>query len=134
MNSLFAIKDKIENGFPVKLLIIDSLPVLYNEAFNHTETNSFLNHTANILRYISNELNVAVIITNLVTLWNEGDFKSLDKFKEKIYCGSYWYNIPNVRLHLKRDFDLCIFALKKTFKVMPLVQECRAEFTGNGIQ
>ncbi|KAJ8964540.1 hypothetical protein NQ314_004835 [Rhamnusium bicolor] len=122
------------DGFKLRVIIIDSLPALYWQSSNHIENNSFLNNTVNILRYLSVEYHVVVVITNLITIWNEGGFKNQDICKEQISCGKYWYNIPNVRLKFEKGLEnKCKVTVMKTFKIMPEVCQCEVEMTNVGI-
>ncbi|CAH2014424.1 unnamed protein product [Acanthoscelides obtectus] len=132
LNTLLSIRKQLRENQTCKLLIIDSLPALYFLSSNHSENNSFLNYTGNVLNYLVNECNIVVLATNLVTLWNDGDFKNVDTMKERISCGGYWSNIPNVRLKLKKIDDTCVVNLTKALKVMPFICECQMRFTPQG--
>lgn len=74
--------------------------MLFLSSNDHSENNNLLNHLANVLRYIAAEHNVAVIVTNLVTTWTEGDFQSYQETIEKIACGKYWRGVPNVKVKI----------------------------------
>ncbi|XP_018562696.1 DNA repair protein RAD51 homolog 4 isoform X2 [Anoplophora glabripennis] len=135
VNSLFEIKEKLQSGLKMRAVIIDSLPALYWQSADYSGNNNFLNHTVNILRYLSIEYNLVIIVTNLITLWNEGGFNTQDSYQEKISCGGYWHNVPNVRLKFERTSQsACKVTLMKTWKVMPEICECGVELTDVGIK
>ncbi|XP_072387163.1 DNA repair protein RAD51 homolog 4-like [Diabrotica undecimpunctata] len=129
---LLFIKHSADNGKPIKLVIIDSLPPLCFISSDQTENNAFLCYTANILHYLAKEHNMVIIVTNLITLWNEGDFKNIDVMKERISCGTYWSGMPNVRICLKKDKNNCRMTLTKAIKLMPEVNFCDVKFTEEG--
>ncbi|XP_050504258.1 DNA repair protein RAD51 homolog 4-like [Diabrotica virgifera virgifera] len=129
---LLFIKHSVDNGKPIKLVIIDSLPPLCFISSDQTENNAFLCYTANILHYLAKEHNMVIIVTNLITLWNEGDFKNIDVMKERISCGTYWFEMPNVRICLKKDKYNCRMTLTKAIKVIPEVNFCDVKFTDEG--
>uniref|UniRef100_A0A6P7GCX5 DNA repair protein RAD51 homolog 4-like n=1 Tax=Diabrotica virgifera virgifera TaxID=50390 RepID=A0A6P7GCX5_DIAVI len=129
---LLFIKHSVDNGKPIKLVIIDSLPPLCFISSDQTENNAFLCYTANILHYLAKEHNMVIIVTNLITLWNEGDFKNIDVMKERISCGTYWFGMPNVRICLKKDKYNCRMTLTKAIKVIPEVNFCDVKFTDEG--
>nr|CAH7741315.1 unnamed protein product [Callosobruchus chinensis] len=132
LNTLFGVKKILRANQTSKLLIIDSLPALYFLNDNHTENNSFLNYTVNILNYLVNECNLVVLVTNLMTWWSEGDIKTVDAMKERISCGGYWANVPNARIKLKKKGETCIVNLTKAVKAMPSNCECELTFTSQG--
>lgn len=135
INSLFEIKDKLQSSLKLRVVIIDSLPALYWQSSDHSENNSFLNHTINILRYLALECNIVIVVVNLITLWNEGGFNTQDSYQEKVTCGGYWYNVPNVRLKFEGGSeDICKVTLMKTWKVMPEICECEVKLTDSGIK
>ncbi|KAJ8955146.1 hypothetical protein NQ318_009039 [Aromia moschata] len=135
IRSLLQILDQLNERFNLRVVVIDSLPALYLQSSDHTENNSFLNYMTNILRFMTVEYNVVIVITNLITLWNEGSFKTQDEFKERVSCGKYWYNIPNVRLKFQKVSDKkCKVSLMKSVKIMPDVRECDIELTQVGIR
>lgn len=101
IRALFDIKQDLKNGSSVRIIIIHYLPVLFLDTNNNTE-NNIMNHLANVLRYIAHVHHVVIIITNLITTWNDGDFRFSSGIKEKVACGKYWLSIPNVRLGLNR--------------------------------
>nr|XP_023016772.1 DNA repair protein RAD51 homolog 4-like isoform X1 [Leptinotarsa decemlineata] len=132
LKHLTELKKEVENGSNIKIIVIDSLPPLYFQSFDHTESNSFLNHMVNILRYLTVKFNIIAIVTNLVTLWNEGDFKNINSMKERIACGSYWYNIPNVRLKFNKEDNKCKITITKSRRIMPEVDNCLVEINHLG--
>nr|CAI5834544.1 unnamed protein product [Callosobruchus analis] len=132
LNTLFSIKQILSVNQTFKLLIIDSLPALYFFNDNHTENNSFMNYTVNILNYLVNECNLVILVTNLMTWWTDGDIKNVDTIKERISCGGYWSNVPNARIKLKKKGETCIVNLTKAVKAMPPNCECQLRFTSQG--
>ncbi|KAJ8986048.1 hypothetical protein NQ317_013933 [Molorchus minor] len=135
ITSLFEIKQSLIEGLKLRLIIIDSLPALYLQSSDHIENNSFLNNMVNILRYLTVEFNTVVVITNLITLWNEGSFKTQERYIENISCGKYWYNIPNVRLKFSKNSEnKCQVTLLKTMKIPPDVRHCEVQLTKEGIK
>ncbi|CAH1101658.1 unnamed protein product [Psylliodes chrysocephalus] len=133
LSVLLEIKHALQNGQIIKFVIIDSLPPLIWNSVNHTENNSFLTYSANILHYLAKEYNAIIIVTNLITLWNEGDFKNRNIMKEKISCGSFWYTVPNVRIVLKKDKNLCKMTLTKSIRFVPPINSCDVTFNNNGL-
>ncbi|CAH1118891.1 unnamed protein product [Phaedon cochleariae] len=132
LNSLLEIKKIISSGRNIKLLIIDSLPALCFQSNDHNEQNSFLNEMVNNLHYLAVKCNIVIIVTNLITLWNEGDFTNKDVMKERVACGSYWYNIPNSRLKFHKEGNKSTITLMKSIKIMPKVPHCEAKITDEG--
>lgn len=131
-SSLHNIQEEVKNGVKVKLIVLDSLPVLYLQSSDLTENNGFLNYLSNTLNYLAKEFNIVIIITNLVTRWNEGDFKNINVLKERISCGTYWYNIPHVRLQIKKNGDKASVSLLKNFRITSCIESCDVNFTDVG--
>ncbi|XP_066253045.1 DNA repair protein RAD51 homolog 4-like [Euwallacea similis] len=96
ISAMFAIKQELEQGLSLRVIVIHSLSVLFASSTDRDENNNILNHLANILRYIAVEHNVAIILTNLVTTWTQGGFHGNSYTVEKIACGKYWSSVPNV--------------------------------------
>ncbi|XP_066146084.1 DNA repair protein RAD51 homolog 4 [Euwallacea fornicatus] len=96
ISAMFVIKQELEQGLSLRVIVIHSLSVLFASSMDPDENNNILNHLANILRYIALEHNVAIIITNLVTTWTQGGFHGSSHTVEKIACGKYWSSVPNV--------------------------------------
>ncbi|XP_043473182.1 DNA repair protein RAD51 homolog 4-like [Leptopilina heterotoma] len=89
--------------FKTKLLIIDSLSTFCLTSTAKTETMYSLIHLKNMIRFITNEFNIPVITTNLVTQWTEENplknGVNVTIFKPTL--GKFWYTVPNTRILLK---------------------------------
>ncbi|KAG5879905.1 hypothetical protein JTB14_018448 [Gonioctena quinquepunctata] len=133
LDTLIELRELVQNGSNIKLVIIDSLPPLYLQSCDPTESNSFLNYMVNILRYLVVKGNIVIIVTNLLTLWNDGDFKNKNVMKERIACGSYWYNVPNVRLKFNKEADKCTITVMKSRRIMPKLCQCQVDITDMGL-
>lgn len=105
ISTLFDIKQELEKGLDVKLIVIHSISVLILNSNDTVENNHLLNHLANTLRYIAIELNVIIIVTNLMITWNEWMLEGNENMVEKVCCGKYWKGIPNVRLKISEGVD-----------------------------
>lgn len=96
----------LKNESDTKLLVIDSLSTLFLVSTKNPEATHFLNNLQNVLRFITNEYNVPVITTNLVTRWSEEigslfkDDRNSTVFKPTL--GKYWFHIPNTRLLIEK--------------------------------
>lgn len=102
VNSLHAIKEEINSGLKLRVIIIDSLPPLFTNVDEYNvENNIFLNHTANVLHYLITECHVAIVVSNLITTWSEGNFQQ-QQIQEKLACGKYWISIPHNRLRFEK--------------------------------
>lgn len=111
ISTLFDIIQELKKGLDVKLIIIHSISVLTLNTNDPVENNHLLNHLANTLRYIAIELNVIIIVTNLITTWNEWVLEGNENMVEKVCCGKYWREVPNVRVKItgvdnKLEFNL----------------------------
>ncbi|XP_044271644.1 DNA repair protein RAD51 homolog 4-like [Tribolium madens] len=103
INSLYEIKNDLENNMKLRLIIIDSLPSILLNSNDYVTNNSYLNHIVNIMRYIANEHHIAFLVTNLITKFIDGGFnKSQQENSEIISCGKYWSNVPNTRLKIEK--------------------------------
>lgn len=105
ISTLFDIKQELEKGLDVKLIVIHSISVLILNSNDPVENNHILNHLANTLRYIAIELNVIIIVTNLITTRNEWVLEGNENIVEKVCCGKYWRGVPNVRLKITVGVD-----------------------------
>ena len=95
-----------ETKTPTKLIIIDSLPsILLASSTNH-KTLYFLNHVANVSKYLANEIRVPLIFVNLITQWRD-----IEGFAAKIMenpvtvkpmLGKFWIHVPNSRLLIEK--------------------------------
>lgn len=111
INSLFEIKDDLEKNLKPRLIIIDSLPAIVFAYSDPSKNNGFLTHLANIMRYIAVQHHVTFLITNLITRWNQGDFKDRLGEAEKISCGQFWSSVPNTRIKIEKIDSLCNFSI-----------------------
>ncbi|EFA10219.1 DNA repair protein RAD51 homolog 4 [Tribolium castaneum] len=102
INSLYEIKNDLENNMKLRLIIVDSLPGVILNSNDHLTNNLYLNHIANIMRYIATEHHVAFLVTNLITTWTDGGFKTQQETSETITCGKYWSSVPNTRLRIEK--------------------------------
>ncbi|XP_057668863.1 DNA repair protein RAD51 homolog 4-like [Diorhabda carinulata] len=132
LGHLLTLKHSIESGSSTKLIIIDSIATLSFQSSNQNDNNSFLSYIASILHYLTKEYNIVFVITNLITLWNDGDFKNIDVMKEKVTCGSYWYGVPNARISLKKERGECKITLVKAVKFVPNINSCCIKYTDQG--
>ncbi|RZC34393.1 hypothetical protein BDFB_003015 [Asbolus verrucosus] len=105
INGLYELKNHLETDLKLRLIIIDSLPTILLNSNDHVKNNLYLNHLVNIMRYISVQHHVAFLITNLITTWNDGDFKNQQNLVESIACGRYWLSVPNIRLKIQKSED-----------------------------
>lgn len=131
-NSLFDIKQQIQNGLNVRVIIIDSLAPLFMDTKDNTENNNALSHCANIMRYIATQHHAVIIATNLMTLWRESsDFDTYDVLKKSTSCGKFWQTVPNVKITLEKHVD----ADKVKLEVIkgPKIDFCDVTITDLGI-
>lgn len=129
ITALYDIKNELDNNAnSVRLVIIDSLPAVFLTSSDNIENNNILNHLANILRYLGNKHHIAVLVTNLVTTWAEGDISAVNNVQEIIVCGKYWKNIPNYRIKLKKNIQNIEICLLKT-NVIQNQKHCTVEIS-----
>lgn len=95
--------NQTKEEFKTNLLIIDSLSTFCLASTAKTEIMFSLIHLRNMIRFITNEFNIPVITTNLVTQWTEENplknGVNVTVFKPTL--GKFWYTVPNTRVLVK---------------------------------
>ncbi|KAL1490938.1 hypothetical protein ABEB36_011607 [Hypothenemus hampei] len=97
VRAIFEVKQELREGLSVKIAIIHSVSTLFLSSNNASENNNILNHLANVLRYMMIQYNVIIVLTNLLTSWNDNV-----EFTENISGGKYWQTVPQVRLKIEK--------------------------------
>lgn len=125
INVLHTIKKELAKIKRVRLIILDSLPALTTKLKDPLITNGLLNQCANVMRFLASEFHLAVIVTNIYSIWYQGDFNEGQCRVETANCGQYWYNVPTTRLKMERgDESVTMTVMKSAF----LLTNERCEF------
>ncbi|XP_022917366.2 DNA repair protein RAD51 homolog 4 [Onthophagus taurus] len=135
INSLFEIKHEIENGLNVKVIIIDSLPAILYQFERTVMVNPFLNHLVNILRFVSVEMHISIVVTNILTKkyvkWSNNSTEA--SFTESIGCGKYWINIPNNRLTFRNELGNEEIQVTLDGSFISKIKKCNLKIINNRI-
>ncbi|GJQ75802.1 hypothetical protein Trydic_g17872 [Trypoxylus dichotomus] len=119
INSLYQIKNEIERGLNVKLIIVDSLPTLLYQFEEFCKCNSILNHFVNAMKFLTSEYHTCFVVTNILTTWYEGNIGEEKLLLEKIGCGKYWRSVPNTRLIFVKsaNSEKCEISMDKSCEI-----------------
>ncbi len=91
------------------LLIVDNLTSLFNQfkASNHFDINFYLNYATTQLKYLANNMNMAIVVVtnnndyNVKYTYSSNSFSSTINFN--CLYNSTWKNVPNLIVALKRN-------------------------------
>ncbi|XP_008543628.1 DNA repair protein RAD51 homolog 4 [Microplitis demolitor] len=90
-----------------KLIIIDSLPVIFSMLEENTENFGSLNYLANVCRNLVTECCLSIVTVNLLRVWRDNDdlreLSADDPMDLVPHLGKYWINIPNTRLFIDKQ-------------------------------
>lgn len=104
VSALYQIKEDVyTRKLRLRLLIIDSLPPLFYQSQDFERNYGVMNDFVNVLHFLARELHIAIVVTNVITTWYEGDFNVDSVTTEKLGLGKYWYHVANTRLVIKKD-------------------------------
>lgn len=104
VSALYQIKEDVyKRKLRLRLLIIDSLPPLFYQSQDFERNYGVMNDLVNVLHFLARELHIAIVVTNVITTWYEGDFNVDSAITEKLGLGKYWYHVANTRLVIKND-------------------------------
>lgn len=130
---MHSIKNEIRSGLKLRVIIIDSIPCLFTNSDEYnTENNMYLNHLANVLRFLATECHTVIIVVNLTTVWSAGGFQE-PNIQENVSCGKYWLHIPHVRLKSNRNESNYNISVLKS-DCVPCNASCVVEISQEGIR
>ncbi|KAK6638647.1 hypothetical protein RUM43_006914 [Polyplax serrata] len=125
-----------------KLIIIDSLSILFQSFYNFAEGNTVLNKIANIMKMLVVEYHLAILITNFVTSWTsemssgDSEIEMPVNFSrvEMPALGKYWAYVPNVRIMSRKRgcSDECYLTILKS-QCQPTGKTVKIEICDAGI-
>ncbi|KAB0795647.1 hypothetical protein PPYR_12486 [Photinus pyralis] len=134
INTLYQIKEDVYiRRLKLRLIIIDSLPPLFYQSRDFERNYGVMNDFVNILHFLTRELHIAIVVTNVITTWYEGDFHVENSATEKLGLGKYWLQIANTRLVIKKRANSeCTVQVMKSNR-LPKGASCKLWIRDEGI-
>lgn len=131
ISAVYDIKNELSEGLNCSLIIIDSMPAIFYHTGNYSNTKTVMNHFVNIARYISSELNIAIIVTNLMV--QDGENGSV-RMQYKPGLGTYWLTVPNTRILVnKQDQSTCRLKVIKSTTI-EMDKQCSVTISKCGVE
>lgn len=139
-----AFSEAEEKYLGFKVIIIDSLSVLFQEFHNFIEGLSVLSNIVQVMNLLVSKYHIVILITNFVTSWTpkstleESDCEEFINYFFKVETpalGRYWAHVPTTRIMIKRRgcMDECYLTNLKS-RYQPIGKTVKICITEAGVK